>query len=59
MIQSFITFDSLDRTIHVKAVEQYFVFQCGPVCKFGKFINFRLGTVRNQTVKSFSAKVAY
>ena len=36
--------------IHWKAVEQYFtfvlfVFQCYPVCHFGKCINFGLGTV--------------
>ena len=28
-----------------------FVFQFDPVCKFGKFINFGLGTVRSERVK--------
>ena len=58
VIQSFLTFDSMDRsvTIHWKAVEQYFsvilfVFQFYPVCNFGQFINFGLGTVRSERVK--------
>ena len=43
-------------TIHSKAVEKYFsevlfVFQFYPVCNFGKFINFGLGTVRSERVK--------
>ena len=43
-------------TIHWKAVEQYFtvrlfVFQLYIVCNFRKFINFGLGTVRNEMVK--------
>ena len=43
-------------TIHWKAVEQYFtellfVFQFYPVCNFGKFVNFGLGTVRIERVK--------
>ena len=47
VIQSFLTFDSIDRTIHWKAVEQYFtvvlfVFPFYPVCNFGKFINFNV-----------------
>ena len=59
VIQSFLTFDSVDRTLkcyhlfHWKAVEQYFtvvlfVFQ---VCNFVKFINFGLGTVRSESQK--------
>ena len=37
-------------------MEQYFtvmlfVFQFYPVCNFGKFINFGLGTVRGESVK--------
>ena len=60
VIQSFLTFDSMDRTlkcdIHWKAVEQYFtvvlfVFQSYPVCKLGKFINFGLRTVRSEGVQ--------
>ena len=44
-------------TIHWKAVEQYFtvvlfVFQFYPVCNFGGFINFGLGTVRSERVKT-------
>ena len=43
-------------TIHWKAVEQYFTvvlfaFKFYPVCNFGKFINFGLGTVRVERVK--------
>ena len=42
--------------IHWKAVEQYFivvlfVFQFYPVCNFGKFIIFGLGTVKSERVK--------
>ena len=42
-------------TIHWKAVEQQFtammfVFQLSPVCNFGEFINFGLGTVRSERV---------
>ena len=42
--------------IHWKAVEQYFtvvlfVFQCNPVCNFGKFISFGLGTVKSEGIK--------
>ena len=43
--------------IHSKAVEQYFTvvfFQFYPVCNFGGFINFGLGTVRSERVKSCS-----
>ena len=41
---------------HWKAVEQYFtvvlfVFQFYPGCILGKFINFGLGTIRNERVK--------
>ena len=57
-IQSILTFDAkLDSvTIRWKAVEQYFavvlcVFQFYPVCNFGEFINFGLGTVRSERVK--------
>ena len=54
--QSFLTFDSMDRTIHCKAVGQYFtvmlfVFQFYRVWNFGIFISFGLGTVRNESVK--------
>ena len=43
-------------TIHWKSVEQYFtvelfVFPFHLVCNFGKFINFVLGTVRNERVE--------
>ena len=51
----------MDRTLEcdhslVKAVEQcfsmvLFVFQVYPVCNFGKFISFGLGTVRRERVK--------
>ena len=42
--------------IHWKAVDQYstvvlFVFQFYPLCNFGKFISFGLGTVRRERVK--------
>ena len=42
--------------IHWKADEQYFtvmllIFQFSPACNSGKFINFRLGTVRSQRIK--------
>ena len=43
VIQSFLTFDSMDRTL-----------KCGqfyPVCYFGKFISFGIGTVRGERVK--------
>ena len=58
-IQGFLTFDSMDgsvTTIHWKAVEQYFtvvlfVFQFYPVCNFGTFIKFGLGTVGSERVK--------
>ena len=44
-------------TIHWKAVEQYIpvvllVFQFNPVCNFGKFINFGLGTIKSERIKS-------
>ena len=57
VIQSFLTFDSLDRTLsmttHLKAIKQYFtvvlfVFQFPLVCNFRKFDNFGLCTVRNE-----------
>ena len=58
LIRSFLTFDSRDRrvTIHWNAVDQYFtvvlfVFHFSPVCKFGKFVNFGLGTVRSKGVE--------
>ena len=49
-------------TIQWKCVEQHFtmvlfVFQFYPDCKFGTFINFGLGTVRNERVKTFHAIV--
>ena len=51
VIQSFLTFDSMERTlsvtIHWKAVEQYFT-----VCNFEEFVNCRFDTVRSETVKS-------
>ena len=42
-------------TIHWKAIEQYFtvvlfVFQFFPVCNFGKFASFGLGSVRGERV---------
>ena len=45
-------------TFHWKAVEQcftvvLFIFQFYQVCNFGQFINFGLGTVRSEGVKSF------
>ena len=58
-MQSFLTFDSIDRTLKcdhsLKAVEQYFtkvlfVFQFWPVSTFGKFISFGLGTGRSERV---------
>ena len=59
VMQSFVTFDSMNRTLkcdHSLSVEQYFtvvlfVFQFYPVCTFGKFINFGLGTVRSERVE--------
>ena len=60
VIQSFLTFHSMDRTLKcdhsLKDVEQYltvvlFVFQFYPVCNFGKFISFGLGTVRSERLK--------
>ena len=44
-------------TIHWKSVEQcysvvLFDFQFYPVCYFGKFINFTLGTVRSERVNA-------
>ena len=44
-------------TIHWKAVEQYFTvvlfgFQVSTVCNFEKFINFGLGTVRSEGLKT-------
>ena len=60
VIQSFLTFDSMYKTlsvtIHWKAVEQYFTvvvvgFQFYPVCNFRKFNNFGLGSVRSERVK--------
>ena len=59
LIQSFLTLDSNHITLkcdhYRKAVEQYFTelpfgFQFDPVCNFGQFINFPLGTVRNEWV---------
>ena len=52
VIQSSLTFEAFGVTIHWKAVDQYFtvvlfVFQFYPVCNFGKFMNFELGTVRS------------
>ena len=49
-------------TIHWDAVEQYFtvvlfVFHFYPVCKFGKVINFGLGTVRSERVKIFDSLI--
>ena len=43
-------------TIHWKAVKHYFtevlvVFQFYPVCNFGEFISFGLGTVRSEKIK--------
>ena len=34
-----------------------FVFEFQPVCNFGKFINFGLGTVRNEGVNGLKMKV--
>ena len=57
VIQSFLTFDSMKRTLKcdhlLESFEQYFtvllyVFQFYPVCNFGKFINFGLSTARNE-----------
>ena len=47
-------------TIDWKAFERYFtvvqfVFQFYPVCNFGKFMNFGLGTVRSEGVKGMSS----
>ena len=61
LIQSFLTFNSMDRTLkcdHWKAVEKYFTlvlqyFNFTQFCKFGKFIFFGLGTVRSERVKRF------
>ena len=45
-------------TIHWKAAEKYFsvmlfVVQFYPVCNFGIFIYFGLGTVRSERIKKF------
>ena len=62
MIQSFITFDSVDRIQKcdqsLETFEQYFTavlfaLQFSPVCNFVKFINFGLGTVRSERVKMY------
>ena len=63
VIQSFLTFDSMDRTLKCDhSLEScraalycgtvVFVFQFYPVCSFGKFINFALGTVRSERVNT-------
>ena len=45
-------------TIHWKAVEQFFtvavVFQFYPVCNFGNFFNFGLGSERSEIVKMWN-----
>ena len=51
-------------TIHWKAVEQYFtvvlfVFQFYPVCNLRNFIDFGIGTVRFQRVKTWLSCYAY
>ena len=57
VIKSFLTFDSMNRTlasdIQWKAAEQYSTvvfsfFNFYQVCNFGKFINFGHGTVRSE-----------
>ena len=42
-------------TIHWNAVDKYFIVvlfvsQCQPICYFGTFINFGLGTVKSERV---------
>ena len=46
----------MDIALQYYHVEQYFtvvlfVFQFYPVCNFGKFISFGLGTIRSERVK--------
>ena len=50
-------------TIHWKAVKQYFTvvlfrFQFYPVCNFGKFISFGIGTVKREKVKRYSENLS-
>ena len=48
VIQSFVTFDSMDRTLKCDHSFEscWAVLYCGAVCfNFGKFINFGLGTL--------------
>ena len=51
-------------TIHWKAVEHYFtmvlfVFQFYPVCNFGTFIRFGLGTVRSERVNRLNQQLLF
>ena len=66
VIQTFLTFDYMERTVksdhHWKVVEQYFtvalfVFQFHPVCNFGNFNNFGLGTVRSKGINQSKTSV--
>ena len=55
VIQSFLTFDSMDRTVKcdhsLESCCAVHVLYCRAVtCNFGKFINFRLGTFRSERV---------
>ena len=59
VIQMFLTFDSVDRTLKcnysLARFEQYstvelFILQFSPVCNFGKYINFGIGTVGTERV---------
>ena len=59
VMQGFLTFNSMNRTfkcnhsLESRGAVLYSgaVFQCYPVCNFGKFINFGYGTVRSERVK--------
>ena len=59
VIQSFLTFDSMDRTLKCDHSLQRCWAVLYPVCNFGKFINFGLGTVRNERVNIISNVECY
>ena len=55
VIQSFLIFDSMDRTLkcdHSLESCSAVLYCLYPVCNFGKFINFGIDTVRSERVNS-------
>ena len=51
VIISFLTFDTMDRTLKQYFAVKLLVFQFYPFWNFGKFINFGLGIVRSERGK--------